>query len=26
MIEHGPTSQSYISQRLRLHYLDWGNQ
>ena len=25
MIEHGPTSQSYISQRLRLHYVDWGN-
>jgi pimeloyl-ACP methyl ester carboxylesterase len=22
---HGPTSQSYISQRLRLHYADWGN-
>ena len=21
----GPTSQSYISQRLRLHYADWGN-
>jgi pimeloyl-ACP methyl ester carboxylesterase len=21
----GPTSQSYISQRLRLHYVDWGN-
>ena len=27
MHEHpaGPTSQSYISQRLRLHYADWGN-
>ncbi|MDX1383103.1 MAG: alpha/beta hydrolase [Thermoanaerobaculia bacterium] len=22
----GPASQFYISQRLRLHYLDWGNQ
>jgi pimeloyl-ACP methyl ester carboxylesterase len=21
----GPTSHSYISQRLRLHYVDWGN-
>jgi pimeloyl-ACP methyl ester carboxylesterase len=21
----GPTSRSYISQRLRLHYVDWGN-
>ena len=21
----GPTSHSYFSQRLRLHYLDWGN-
>jgi pimeloyl-ACP methyl ester carboxylesterase len=21
----GPTSQSYISQRLRLNYVDWGN-
>lgn len=21
----GPTSQSYISQRTRLHYVDWGN-
>ncbi len=21
----GPTSNSFISQRLRLHYLDWGN-
>jgi len=20
-----PTSHSYFSQRLRLHYLDWGN-
>ena len=25
-MEHaGPTSQSFISQRLRLHYVDWGN-
>ena len=22
----GPTSQSFISQRTRLHYVDWGNQ
>lgn len=22
----GPTSRSYISQRLRLHYADWGNE
>lgn len=22
----GPTSQTYISQRLRLHYADWGNE
>ncbi len=22
---HGPTSNSFISQRLRLHYVDWGN-
>ena len=22
---NGPTSQTYISQRLRLHYADWGN-
>jgi pimeloyl-ACP methyl ester carboxylesterase len=21
----GPTSRSYVSQRLRLHYVDWGN-
>ncbi len=21
----GPTSNSYVSQRLRLHYVDWGN-
>lgn len=21
----GPTSHSFISQRLRLHYVDWGN-
>ena len=24
-METGPTSHSYISQRLRLHYDDWGN-
>ncbi len=23
---HGPTSHIYISQRLRLHYVDWGNR
>lgn len=22
---HGPVSRTYISQRLRLHYADWGN-
>jgi len=22
---HGPTSHTYYSQRLRLHYVDWGN-
>ena len=22
----GPTSQTFISQRLRLHYVDWGNR
>ena len=22
---HGPTSHWYVSQRLRLHYVDWGN-
>ncbi len=22
----GPTSQTFISQRLRLHYLAWGNR
>ncbi|MFT4990049.1 MAG: hypothetical protein ACI9BK_002831, partial [Acidimicrobiales bacterium] len=21
----GPTSHTYFSQRLRLHYVDWGN-
>ena len=21
----GPTSQTFVSQRLRLNYLDWGN-
>ncbi len=25
MTPHGPTSNSFISQRLRLHYVDWGN-
>lgn len=25
MIDSGPTSHSFISQRLRLHYVDWGN-
>jgi pimeloyl-ACP methyl ester carboxylesterase len=25
MTLHGPTSHSFISQRLRLHYADWGN-
>lgn len=25
MIEQGPTSHSFVSQRLRLHYADWGN-
>lgn len=25
MTIHGPTSNSFISQRLRLHYVDWGN-
>ena len=24
-MQSGPTSHSYISQRLRLHYDDWGN-
>jgi pimeloyl-ACP methyl ester carboxylesterase len=24
--QHGPTSHSYFSQRLRLHYVDWGNE
>jgi pimeloyl-ACP methyl ester carboxylesterase len=23
---YGPTSQIYFSQRLRLHYVDWGNE
>ncbi len=23
---HGPTSHIYFSQRLRLHYVDWGNE
>ncbi|MEJ0046761.1 MAG: hypothetical protein WDN04_12080 [Rhodospirillales bacterium] len=22
----GPMSRSFISQRLRLHYVDWGNE
>ena len=25
MLTAGPTSNSFISQRLRLHYVDWGN-
>jgi pimeloyl-ACP methyl ester carboxylesterase len=25
MIDTGPTSHSFFSQRLRLHYVDWGN-
>ena len=25
MTPHGPTANSFISQRLRLHYVDWGN-
>jgi len=25
MTVSGPTSRSYVSQRLRLHYADWGN-
>lgn len=25
IMEHGPTTHSYISQRLRLRYVDWGN-
>ena len=23
---HGPTSRSFVSQRLRLHYADWGHE
>ncbi|MGD8832933.1 MAG: alpha/beta hydrolase [Pseudomonadales bacterium] len=26
MMNRKPTSHSYFSQRLRLHYLDWGNE
>lgn len=26
MLAHGPTSNSFVSQRLRLHYADWGNR
>ncbi|MBD3728684.1 MAG: alpha/beta hydrolase [Sphingomonadales bacterium] len=26
MILAGPMSQSFVSQRLRLHYVDWGNR
>jgi pimeloyl-ACP methyl ester carboxylesterase len=26
MVTHGPASHSYFSQRLRLHYVDWGNE
>ena len=25
MTIHGPTSHRFVSQRLRLHYVDWGN-
>lgn len=25
MTPHGPTANSFISQRLKLHYVDWGN-
>ena len=25
MLKGGPTSHIYFSQRLRLHYVDWGN-
>ena len=24
-MKHGPTSNTFISQRLKLHYVDWGN-
>ncbi len=24
-VESGPTSRHYFSQRMRLHYVDWGN-
>jgi len=26
MIKGCPSSHTYISQRLRLHYVDWGNE
>ncbi len=26
MTLHGPVSHTYFSQRLKLHYVDWGNQ
>jgi len=26
MTIHGPTANTFISQRLRLHYVDWGNR
>lgn len=26
MTPHGPTANTFISQRLRLHYVDWGNR
>ena len=26
MTTYGPASHSYVSQRLRLHYVDWGNE
>lgn len=26
MASNGPTSNSYVSQRMKLHYVDWGNE
>ncbi|MCE2437717.1 MAG: alpha/beta fold hydrolase, partial [Pseudomonadales bacterium] len=26
MIKHSPASRAYVSQRLRLSYVDWGNE
>jgi pimeloyl-ACP methyl ester carboxylesterase len=26
MMDAGPTSHSFVSQRLKLHYVDWGNR